>query len=172
MVRKYQKFGLVLGTAALSNQVFAQSTEWTITYAPQATSVPTLSEWAMLALVLMMAAFAVYTLRKRGAGAGPLASVILVTALAFGAMTGEKVIGLANARINATMSLPAGGSISFPNSVGREIEVVNGSGVAQTITSVTPTSLDTTNGPTCIVGRVVQPGQSCWVWDGQVINMG
>ena len=171
MTIKFSKLAIAFGSVLSSAQLLAQPLVWTISYAPQATSVPTLSEWAMLLLVLLLAAFAVYTLRKKGAGAGPLASVLLVSALALGAMTGEKLIGHANAItriVLATMSNPAGGTVSPPILSGIETEVANGSGVVQTITGVTPASspITTPGHTTCTVSLVVQPGASCWVWDG------
>jgi hypothetical protein len=132
--------------------------------------VPTLSEWAILTLVLLMAAFAVYTLRKRGAGAGPLASVLVVSAMALGGVTGHRIVDEAYAKIqSAEVVMGATGILTFID-IAPEIKVTNGTTVAQTIISVTlggsPWSGITSARPSCQVGLVLGPNASCYVTSG------
>lgn len=147
--------------AALQSVASAE-TSWTILYAPAtpASSIPTLSEWGMLILSVLMVVAAVVSLRKK-AGNKTLASVALIGALVLGGFAGDKVIGKANATVVPEMSLPAGGTITFDYD-GYEIPVYNTSGVAQRIVSIMPGSV-TTMGTTCTVNLVVPAAGSCYI---------
>jgi hypothetical protein len=174
MTLKFSKLAIAFGSVLSSAHVLAMQNPpivWTITYAPQATSVPTLSEWALLTLVLLMAAFAVYTLRKRGAGAGPLASVLLVSALALGGIAGNKMLNDARATPRSAMTSDSGGTVTPSPSTnpGVEYEVRNNTHVPQTITGVSPAS-NTTSGITCAPGVVVPVNGSCFVLGGRAVN--
>jgi len=151
--------------AALQSVVSAApaSTLWTIVYAPATpASIPTLSEWGMLILSVLMVVAAVVSLRKK-AGNKTLASVVLLSALALGGFAGDKVIGNANAVIFAGMSNPAGGTISNMPYDGTDFAIPNTSGVAQMIVSITPTVPVPTASPTCTTNLVVPAGGSCYI---------
>jgi hypothetical protein len=154
--------------AALQSVASAQETLWTIVYAPATpastpASIPTLSEWGMLILSVLMVVAAVVSLRKK-AGNKTLASVALLSALVLGGFAGDKVIGSANAIILApVMSNPAGGTIPPFNYDGIELPVTNTSGVAQMIVSITPTVPVSTTSPTCTTNLVVPAGGSCYI---------
>ena len=155
--------GLML--AALQSVASAATTTlWTIVYAPATpASIPTLSEWGMLILSVLMVVAAVVSLRKK-AGNKTLASVALLSALVLGGFAGDKVIGSANAIILApVMSNPAGGTIPPFNYDGIELPVTNTSGVAQMIVSITPTVPVPTTSPTCTTNLVVPAGGSCYI---------
>src|SRR5665647_1975498 len=94
--------------AALQSVAAAQETLWTIVYAPATpastpASIPTLSEWGILILSVLMVVAAVVYLRKK-AGNKTLASVALISALVLGGFAGDKVIGKANAIVTPVMS--------------------------------------------------------------------
>jgi len=149
--------------AALQSVASAATvTIWTIVYAPATpASIPTLSEWGMLILSVLMVVAAVVSLRKK-AGNKTLASVALLSALVLGGFAGDKVIGSANAIIIG-MSNPAGGTITPFNYDGTQVPVWNDSGVAQMIVSITPTVLVPTTSPTCTTNLVVPAGGSCYI---------
>ena len=153
--------------AALQSVASAVPAEtlWTIVYAPAtpASSIPTLSEWGMLILSVLMVVGAVVSLRKK-AGNKTLASVALLSALVLGGFAGDKVIGSANAITPApVMSNPAGGTITPFYYDGTELPVTNTSGVAQMIVSITPTVPVSTTSPTCTTNLVVPAGGSCYI---------
>ena len=150
--------------AALQSVASAQETLWTIVYAPAtpASSIPTLSEWGMLILSVLMVVAAVVSLRKK-AGNKTLASVALLSALVLGGFAGDKVIGSANAIVTPVMSNPAGGTISNYFYDGIDFAISNTSGVAQMIVSITPTVLVPTTSPTCTTNLVVPAGGSCYI---------
>lgn len=176
----FKKLGLVAAAIVLTGQ---QTMAWAqpvptivVTYAPAGTaaSIPTLSEWAMLGLSLILAAIAVYTLRKKG-GAKPLASVILAFGLALGGIGGNRFIGEANAVVGwsaecstwaACSMLNAAGGTVTTGPTGVQVTITNLTGVAQTVTGVVPNgSAVVSPGSTCVVGLVVVPNGTCTLLD-------
>src|ERR1035437_4589676 len=165
----FKKFGLAATAIVLATQQSAALAAIIITYAPVTTaSIPTLSEWGMLGLSILLAAVAVYTMRNKGGGK-PLASDILACALALGGFSGNKLIGEANASAPSAsfyMSNPAGGTVTTIE-IRVLTDITNTSGVAQTITgmAVTPGSSNALSKIgtllPCTVGLVVQPGGIC-----------
>ncbi len=87
--------GLTVTAVALAIQQTAaiaqQAREIDVDYSPIATPIPTLSQWALMGLSLLLAAVAIYALRNR-AGGKPLASVILVFAVTLGGLSGRNLI--------------------------------------------------------------------------------
>lgn len=154
--------GLVL--ASQQSMVFAQaSTQWSIVYAPAiATGIPTLSEWGLLILALVVGVAAVLALRKKVASK-TLASVALVCALALGVVMGERVIGSASADLLAAMTNPAGGTIPAFIYDGTSLGIPNSSGVDQRVLNITPTVPVATTSPTCVANLVVATGNSCYI---------
>ncbi len=175
----FKKLGLAATAIVLATQQSAALAAIIITYAPGTTAtVPTLSEWGMIGLSILLAVVAVYTLRNKGGGK-PLASVILAGALALGGFSGNSLIGEANAiplpagctgSWACSMTNPAGGTVTTA-SAGDQTEITNASGVAQTITNIAVTNgsfnsfLDIFTQPPCAVGLVVQPAGKCYVFD-------
>jgi hypothetical protein len=175
----FKKFGLAATAIVLATQQSAAFAAIIITYGPSTTaSIPTLSEWGMIGLSILLAVVAVYTLRNKGGGK-PLASVILACALALGGFSGNKLIGEANAIIitpdcpsqySCTMSNAAGGIVTTAGT-GDQTDITNTSGVPQTITNIAVTNgsfnslPDIFTQPPCAVGLVVQPAGKCYVFD-------
>jgi len=139
---------------------------WVITYIGQQTvqSVPTLSEWGMISMSVILAVFAAYFLRKKGVGK-PLASIVLLGGLALGGMFGNSVISNAHAAFEAQMTLLGGGIVSIEFSGdGDEIPVHNVTSAPQTITAMNRQSgTPTQGGTTCAVGVTVPAGGFCYV---------
>lgn len=179
MKTAFKKFGLVATAIMLAAQqtvTYAQVQQTiVVSYAPgTATSVPTLSEWAMFGLALALAALAVYTLRKKR-GAKPLASVILAFGLALGGIAGNKLIGNAyalspecSADNACSMNNPAGGTVTT-GPTGVTVTITNATGVVQNVTGVIPNgSAIVDPSSTCVVGLVVQPGGTCTITNQQM----
>lgn len=131
-----------------------------ITYAPAGTSsVPTMSEWTLLALAVMVALVAYRFLRQRLNGQ-PMAVVFLTVAagaLAFlGGHFGNQA--LAGVPMDLSMSLSGGGTVNVtcPSSG----NVVNNTNVPLKIVSVTG---GVNLGGTCIALPTVQPLALCTV---------
>lgn len=155
--------GLLL-VLALPSVSLAQSV--TIVYEPAvaavaATSVPSLSEWGLMALAAVMA-FAAYRALRRGTGARLWSLAVLAAA----SLVVTQWIARPAMAVPAgvSMSSAAGGSVTA-NGTG-EHSVSNTSGVALKIRSV-----DYENGtprtpagePPCVSGLVVNAGQQCFV---------
>ncbi len=187
MVTIGRKIGLAAGTVTLAMQqtaAWGQSVD--ITYAPvNATSVPTLSEWALLGLALLLAAAAAHMLRNK-TGGKPLASVLLAFALTLGTLSGHQLIGEANAvvftpcvnpsgnpadpNVVCSLSSASGGVIHVVNA-GSNVPVTNVTGVPQQVVSVLATSYFAVGTPTlapgevqCVAGLVVAPSGICYVY--------
>ena len=174
---KWGGTGLALGLAHSLVSAQGITTAWTISYAPVTpASVPTLSEWGLLVLALVMAVGTAWSLHKK-AGRGTTAVLALATALVLGTVTGQDVVGRAEALPlpAPTLSLAGGGTtepFSYWASVNPDqgLAITNTSGVPQRITAITltvnslPATPDApTNSPQCTVGLVLPAGQSCYV---------
>ena len=142
-----------------------------ITYAPGAVSaVPTLSEWGLLAMALLLVLMAYRVLRNQ-LGGRPLASFVLAGALGLGMVSGEHALRSAYAIVVlpvVSLTSASGGSVNVV-SYGLS-QVTNDSGVPQTITSMVATgenryfSTEFEATPPCAVGQVVAPAASCYVY--------
>ena len=173
---KWVGTGLALGLAHSLVSAQGITTAWTISYAPVTpASVPTLSEWGLLVLALVMAVGTAWSLYKK-AGRGTTAVLALMTALMLGAIGDHDVIRRAEATSpHPTLSLAGGGTtepFSYWASVNPDqgLAITNTSGVPQRITAITLTvnSVPATpsvpaNTPQCTVGLVLPAGQSCYV---------
>ena len=148
-----------------------------ITYAPDGTTtaVPTLSEWGLLAMVLLLAVVAYRVLRAQ-MGAKPLASVVLAGALGLGLASGVPLVRPALAVEYPTLSVPlteaAGGFAGFAaaSTYYLGLEVVNNSGVPQRITGMEVdlpyVFSDSGLTPQCTVGLRLSIGGKCYVGVG------
>jgi hypothetical protein len=184
----FKKIGFAFATMMLLTQ---QTVSWAqvanprgivVAYSPTggSTSVPTLSEWAMLGLALLMAAVAVYMLRNKSASK-PLASVILVSALALGGLNGSKLMSDASAAgllspdctdyTHCSMTHAGGGTVTTGEYVCGVVTITNATGVSQTVTGLSivgVATIDTAFGgvlPHCAASLVVPSGSACAVYD-------
>ena len=146
-----------------------------ITYAPlnasAATAVPTLSEWGLVALVLLLVVVAYRVLRNQ-LGGKPLASVVLAGFLGLGMASGLSTLRPALAAVEVPISLteaPGGlAGFVFTDRSGALITVTNNSGVPQKITgrevdgSYTFDDGDS-NTPQCTVGLVLPTTAVCYL---------
>lgn len=155
--------GLLL-VLALPSVSLAQSV--TIVYEPAvaavaATSVPSLSEWGLMALAAVMA-FAAYRALRRGTGARLWSLAVLAAA----SLVVTQWIARPAMAVPAgvSMSSAAGGSVTA-NGTG-EHSVSNNSGVALKIRSVSYENgapRTPTGAPPCVSDLVVNAGQQCFV---------
>lgn len=131
--------------------------------------VPTLSDYMLVVLVILLAAVAYRKLRAYPGGK-PLASLMVLGMLAaLSLASGNQIIKSAQATINTVfLNNPAGGTVTV-NPVGTSL-VTNSTAVQLRITSITP-GLGETIGvpglgqvPVCTAGStILQPGGSCYV---------
>lgn len=144
---------LVVG---LPTSAFAQ----VIAYGPAAEAVPTLSEWSMLILAVLLAASAVYLGRKPG---NRLLSGLLVLA-AIGVGGQGNPVGNVQATPAPTMVVSTGGTIDLSELGGaiNNVEVIGHPTIRMQILSVTPASEPTVSQPTCTAGLIIAPGTSCY----------
>ncbi len=182
-----KKMGLATAAVMLATQqtvAFAQQVSGiAVTYAPgTSTSIPTLSEWGMIGLGLLLAVVAVYTLRGK-TGGKPLASVILAFVLAFGGLSGNNLIGEAQAAGVISADCPVDGQLCYmtnaaggtvtTRTINRDIRITNSTGLAQTITGISTLSqwdvIGTPQSPSsvphCTVTTTLQPGASCYIFN-------
>ena len=145
--------------AGLPVPAFAQ----VIVYGPAATSVPTLSQWGMLILAVLLAMAAVYTTRKSGNRL--LSGLLAIMALGVGVQ--GTPVGSVQAVSVPTMVVNTGGTIDLSEFGPSIIDVpINGHpSIPMRIISVTPASAPTTLSPTCAAGLVVNVGQTCYYTD-------
>lgn len=135
-----------------------------IDYAPvAATAVPTLAEWSLALLALLVAAVAYRVLRGR-VGGRLMSNLLMAGAAAVAAFSGHGLMRHAEAIAanDQEMSSPTGGSITGSGWT----RLTNTSGVAQRITSVQPVGAYSIKSPPpespeCLVGTVVAPGAKC-----------
>ncbi|HPK32350.1 MAG TPA: midcut-by-XrtH protein, partial [Ottowia sp.] len=84
-------------------------------YAPGSVAVPTLSEWTLIGLGLLLAALAYRVLRARGHGR-LLANLLVVGGAALVGVGGHSLIGSAKAKMftEVEMTAASGGAINVP----------------------------------------------------------
>ena len=126
--------------------------------------VPTLSEWAMIAMALVVGVAAVIALRKQASSKAVMSLTIGAAALLTAALGGT-VGPQAWAIIAPQMTNPAGGSTQVPFGIG-VVPVQNTTQVPLRIINVTPTDVLSSPATTCDPGVVVAPGASCDVDTG------
>lgn len=150
---------MLAGAAVLPASAFAQ-----IVYAPAtASAVPTLSEWGMVVLSVLMAFIAIQTARKGGSRV--LSALLAVGALAVGLGGEQAIVRTAQAIVfQESMATASGDSISLVGYNAGNLVTINGHPtIPMRIVSVNPAS-DTTapSSPTCAVGLVVSAAGSCY----------
>lgn len=147
--------GLTLGWQAAA---VAQS----IGYVPDVqTPVPTLSEWGMIVLSVLLALVAIQTARKGGSRL--LSALLAVGALATGMGVEQTMLKTAQATALEQMSIGSGGTVDLSGySTGTEVPVQGHPTIPMRIISVSPSSDTTVQSPTCTVGLAVPAGGVCY----------
>lgn len=146
--------GLVLGCQAAA---WAQ----VITYVPDTTNpVPTLSQWGMIVLSVLMAAGAIHMGRKSGHRI--LSAILCLGALALGVGVEQSLMSNANA-VGAGMISGGGGSVDLTGyPILTDIPVAGNATVNMRIVGVSAPSAATILLPTCAVGVVVPANGTCY----------
>lgn len=157
--QRFLRAGALATLAGAPVLSFAQSSNVVVSYAPLATSVPTLGEWTALGLAALVAAAALRALRKQQ-GSRVVMGLALAAAGLFGAMQGSSLVGNAVASIAFEMDNPAGGTVQLPFGYGVQ-PVTNTSGVPLRVLSVTPNNSRDDPATTCRADTVLPPGASC-----------
>lgn len=148
---------LALGQTAAMAQVVVE-------YGPDVASVPTLSEWGMIIMAVVLAVVAVIAMRK-GAGSKTVMSIALAAMMSLGVVGGSKWINDAWANGFTTYSMSAGtnGQLSVPRSSSFAY-VLNDTLVPQRIISIVPQYADPQaigDKPACIPGLLIAKTTSC-----------
>jgi hypothetical protein len=140
-------------------EAFAQSVPGgTITYEGlSAALVPTLSEWGIAGLAVLIAVVG-YRYGRTRLGGKPLASVLIAGALGLCAILAGKGISPA-AAISFGFTNPAGGTVQICSS--SETLVPNSTSIPVRIVSVTAFPGSSIESGTCVPGLVVAPGGTC-----------
>jgi len=174
MTRHFLRRGLAaagaLATWGLAPSVWAGTPTGIIDYGPlsAASSVPTLGEWSLLLLALLVAVVAYRALRGRVNGR-LLTHLLLGGGLLAGGLIGGHWVQSVQAKGVATLSMDqAGGGTVEVTDTNVAVPVMNTSGVAQKITGMRLTSESLSWGnpdetPRCDIGVVVQAGATCYV---------
>lgn len=151
---------LLLGLAAVlgTSGAFA-GTPVLVTYVPAGSSVPTLSEWTLLALAAVMALLSYRHLRARLQGR-PLAALFLAAGAGALALAGGHFGQEALATVNTDTSLTQQGGGTVTLTCGNTGNVINNTGITVKITSVTGTPTPT---GTCTSLPTLVPTASCTV---------
>lgn len=169
---------LVIGIAALAASAAASAgapaVGAVITYAAAgASAIPTLSEWGLIGMALLVAAMAYRSLRGR-LGNKPLAAVLLAGTLVLGAIPSTGWIRPAAAVVVSEVALPlAGGGTANVTDLNVDVPVKNTSGVPLKIVSVVATGVNFIDNPAatpkCAAGQILAVGAVCYV---KVSNLG
>jgi hypothetical protein len=127
-----------------------------------AASIPTLSEWGLAGLAILIAVVG-YRYRRARFGGKPLASLLIAGALGLCAILGDKVIRPA-AAVPAPLfsfSNPAGGTVQICSS--SQVSVSNTTSNSVRVVNVTPFAGSSIEAGTCVPGLVVAPSASCTI---------
>lgn len=141
------------------------------------TSVPTLSEWGMIVLSVLLAAVALYILRGNKGGK-PLAALILASSLALGGLGGHGLLSEAHALGVTSSDCPTDGQLCYVTvasggtvtvkTINLDVAITNNTGIAQRITGIrvlseTDQIRTPTLTPQCTASLVLQAGARCYV---------
>lgn len=162
-IKKLGSIGALVGLASAHPLVSAQQV--VVSYAPASTAVPTVSEWGMILLSLLLVAVAVVASRKGASGKTVLGLALTATVLMGG---GGYAIKDAVAAVLPTLSMnnAAGGVVTAPEG-SIAVPVTNDTLVPMRILSITPSTAVDADPSGCVSGStVVPPGSSCTVLVG------
>lgn len=164
---KQMRHAIVL--AALGMGQSASMAQVVVTYGPDVTSVPTLSEWGLILMSVLLAVVAVIAVRK-GASSKTVVAIALAAMGSFGSISGTQWgrAAWANGFTTYPMTAPTGGVLSIPFGGGGFAYVRNDTAAPLKILSVTPQEAQQTDGnlPACTPGLTVAPNTFCWVKTG------
>ncbi len=140
-----------------------------IVYGPlSAATVPTLGEWSLLLLALLVMAVAYRALRDR-VDSRLLTHLLLGGGLAAGGLASGHWVQSVQAVVpGVTMPSASGGRVNV-SVIGAPVMVTNGTAVSQQIKSLTTNTpgaswvAPDSGSPQCLVGTVVAAGASCYV---------
>lgn len=153
--------------AAMTQTVaMAQSLQVVVSYGPaNIASVPTLSEWGLMIMGVVLAGVALHAIRKN-ASSKTIMSLALSAVVLLGTGLGNQTLQSAWAVLAPKMDNPAGGATSpFPQYIGI-VPIQNTTTVPLRIISVTPVEVQNAPGTTCDPGVIVAPAASCNVDTG------
>lgn len=162
--RQMRSAMLIAALAIVQTAAMAQSSPVTVAYGPDVASVPTLSEWGMIVMAVVLAVVAVIAMR-RGAGSKAVLSIALAAMVSFGALSEFKWLGVAwaNGYDTFNMTSATGGQLSVVTARGFAY-VNNNTPTPQRIISITPQylpALPVDDKPGCVPGLLVAPGTAC-----------
>ena len=164
-IKPMRSLALLAGFTIAQTAAMAQSV--VITYGPvDVAAVPTLSEWAIIAMAILLALAAVIAIRKSARSKTSL-SLSLGSAALLGASLGHQVIGDAWSLPTPAMDTPTGGTVNLPSNIG-VIPVENTTQMPLKIISVTPADAQNSPSTTCDPGVIVAPSASCNVDTGDI----
>lgn len=161
-VKQMRSVAMLAALAAAQSAAMAQSV--TVTYGPDVTPVPTLSEWGMIILATVLAGFAAYAIRKN-AGSKTVLSIVLAAMVSFSAFSGSNWLNpaWANGFTTYFMTSATGGQLSVPPTL-IFAYVHNSTDRPQRIISITPQygPPEAVDGkPACVPGMVLAPNTAC-----------
>lgn len=120
---------------------------------------PTLSEWGVAGLAVLIAVIAYRHLRAN-LGGKPLASFFIAGALGLCGVFGDQVIRQAAALIPViSITNPAGGTVRVCSSATQSLS--NATSVILQVVSITPDAGSSIEGGNCAPGLVLPPNASC-----------
>ncbi len=162
-MKKLGSICALMGFASAHTLVSAQQV--VISYAPASTAVPTVSEWGMIILSLLLVVVAVVASRK-GAGGKTVLGLALAATVSLGGGSYAIKDAWAAAPPDLSMTNAAGGVITAPEG-SIAAPVTNQTSVPMRVLSITPTTAVDTDPSGCVPGNtVVAPGASCTVLVG------
>lgn len=168
VIKQTRNAAMMAALAVGHSVAMAQPVDIFVTYGPAGVaSVPTLSEWGMIIMAIMLAGAAVYAMRKN-ANSKSIMSIGLAALAMAGAAGGNNILNEAWSISASEMTAPTGGSISVPVT-GGVVPVTNATQVPLKIISVTPNSVQNAAQTTCMPGVIVTPGGTCNVDTGSLI---
>ena len=169
---------LLLGSSAAFAGVAPPPIAGAVTFAPlaaaaNASAVPSLSSWGLVALVVLFSAV-IYRVLRTQLGGRPLASMVLAGALCLGVASGipavRPAVAVGTTTVSVDLSTGTGGRVEFDFPAGTfagVLKISNSTIKAQKITGMTvdaPLRFDYEGTPpVCAVGLVVPSGGICTV---------
>lgn len=150
--------------AVLAMSQTAAMAQVVVTYGPDVASVPTLSEWGMIIMSVLLAVVAVIAMRKN-AGSKTVMSITLAAMMSFGVAGGSKWISHAWANGFTTYSMSAGtdGRLNVPTDDSFAY-VLNDTLTPQRILNIAPQYADpqgVDEKPACVPGLLIAKTTSC-----------
>ena len=156
------RIAALAASALLAPSAWAGISGGTIGYGPAPTAVPTLGEWSVLLLALLLTAVAYRVLRGR-VGGRLLSQLFLAGGIAAAGLAGHGLVQQAEAITWLPLDNPTGGTVTVYGAA----PLKNVTNVPLLINAVTPDAISrvksppAAGAPECTVGTVVQPAGTC-----------